>query len=87
MVKLTVTKRKRVTFQEDVLRHLGVRPGDEIELAMLSDGRVLLKKAARPTGTIEGFIGRLAGKTKKPLMIEDMNEIAAAGWAGCSRQR
>ncbi|WP_119274006.1 AbrB/MazE/SpoVT family DNA-binding domain-containing protein [Taklimakanibacter deserti] len=87
MVKLTVTKRKQVTLREDVLRHLGVRPGDEIELAMLPDGRALLRKAARPTGTIEDFIGRLAGKTEKPLTIEDINEITAAGWAGRFRQR
>jgi antitoxin PrlF len=75
MVTLTVTKRKQVTLREDVLRHLGVRPGDEIELAMLPDGRALLQKAARPTGTIDDFIGRVAGKTKKPLTIEDITRL------------
>ena len=39
---------------------------------------------ARPTGTIDGFLHSLDGKVKlrKPLSIEDMNRIAAAGWAG-----
>jgi hypothetical protein len=38
-------------------------------------------KAARPTGAIESFLGRHAGKVTKPMTIEEMNEIAAAGWA------
>lgn len=31
---------------------------------------------------LEKFKGCLAGKTDKVLTIEEMNEIAAAGWAG-----
>ena len=31
---------------------------------------------------LEKFIGCLAGKSDKVLTIEEMNEIAAAGWAG-----
>ncbi len=33
-------------------------------------------------GKIEDFFGILAGKTKKVATIEEMNEAAAAGWAG-----
>ena len=41
-------------------------------------------RAARPTGTIDGFLHSLDGKVKRkePLSIEDINRIAAAGWAG-----
>jgi antitoxin PrlF len=41
-------------------------------------------RAARPTGTIDGFLHSLDGKVKlkKPLSIEDIFRIAAAGWAG-----
>jgi hypothetical protein len=39
-------------------------------------------KSAKPTGTINSFIGLLSGTVKKPLTIEEMNEIAASGWAG-----
>ncbi|QIG51303.1 AbrB/MazE/SpoVT family DNA-binding domain-containing protein [Nordella sp. HKS 07] len=81
MTKLTVTTRGQVTFRKDVLQHLGIKPGERIELDLLPDGRVMLK-AARPSGSIDGFIGLLAGKTKKPLTIEEINEITAAGWAG-----
>lgn len=81
MTKLTVTTRGQVTFRKNVLQHLGIKPGEKIELDLLPDGRATLK-AARPSGSIDGFIGLLAGKTKKALTIEEMNEIAAAGWAG-----
>jgi hypothetical protein len=41
-------------------------------------------RAARPTGTIDSFLHSLDGKVKrkKPLSIDDINRIAAAGWAG-----
>lgn len=81
MTKLTVTTRGQVTFRKNVLQHLGIKPGEKIELDLLPDGRAILK-SVQPSGTIEEFIGLLAGKTKKTLTIEEMNEIAAAGWAG-----
>jgi bifunctional DNA-binding transcriptional regulator/antitoxin component of YhaV-PrlF toxin-antitoxin module len=81
MTTLTVTARGQVTFRKDVLRHLGVRPGEEIELDKLPNGRVSLK-AARPAGKIDGFLGLLAGKTKKVATLDEINEAATAGWAG-----
>jgi AbrB family looped-hinge helix DNA binding protein len=81
MTVLTVTARGQVTFRKDVLHHLGIRPGDRIELDKLPDGRILLR-ASKPPGRIEGFIGLLAGKTKKVASLDEINEAAAAGWAG-----
>jgi bifunctional DNA-binding transcriptional regulator/antitoxin component of YhaV-PrlF toxin-antitoxin module len=80
MAILTVTARGQVTFRKDVLQHPGVRPGEKIELEKLPDGRVLLR-AARPTGTIEKFLGLLAGKTRKVATLDEINEAAATGWA------
>lgn len=81
MTTLTVTSRGQVTFRKDVLQHLGIRPGDKIELDLLPDGRGVIK-AARPAGTISGFVGLLAGRTAKVATIDDINEAAALGWAG-----
>ena len=81
MTTLTVTARGQVTFRKDVLQHLGIKPGEKIEVDLLPGGRATLK-AARPSGTIDDFIGRLAGKTGRTITIEEMNDIAAAGWAG-----
>ena len=81
MPKLSVTTRGQVTFRKKVMEHLGVKPGGKIELDLLPNGRGVIR-AARPTGRIDSFIGMLAGKTKKVATIEEMNEAAAAGWAG-----
>lgn len=78
---LTVTSRGQVTFRKDVLQHLGVRAGEKIELEKMPDGRVALK-AARPAGKIDRFFGLLVGKTDKVATLDEINEAAAAGWAG-----
>lgn len=81
MSTLTVTARGQVTFRKKVMDHLGVKPGDKIQLDLLPNGQGLIRPA-RATGSIESFIGMLAGKTKKVATIEEINEAAAAGWAG-----
>lgn len=81
MTTLTVTAKGQVTFRKDVLQHLGINPGEKIDLDLLPDGRGLLR-AARPSGTIKGFVGLLAGKTKKVATIEEINKATAQGWAG-----
>jgi bifunctional DNA-binding transcriptional regulator/antitoxin component of YhaV-PrlF toxin-antitoxin module len=81
MTTLTVTARGQVTFRKDVLHHLGIKPGEKIELELLPNGRGLLR-AARPKGTIDGFVGLLEGRTKRVATIEEINEATAQGWAG-----
>lgn len=81
MATLTVTARGQVTFRKDVLQHLGIKPGEKIELDLLPDGRAALK-AARPAGSIENFVGLLAGRKTKVATLEEINEAAARGWAG-----
>lgn len=81
MTQLTVTARGQVTFRKEVLQHLGIKPGEKIELDLLPDGRGMLK-AAKPDGTIDGFVGLLAGRTKKIAGIEEINEATAQAWAG-----
>ncbi len=80
MTTLTVTARGQVTFRKDVLQHLGIRPGEKITLDKLPDGRVTLQ-AARPAGSIDSFLGLLAGKTRQVATIDEVNDAAAAGWA------
>ena len=78
---LTVTARGQVTFRKDLLKHLGVQPGRKIDVELLPDGQISLR-AARPKGSINDFIGCLAGKTPKVATIEEINEAIARGWAG-----
>lgn len=80
MTTLTVTARGQVTFRKKVLQHLGIKPGEKVALELLPDGRGLLR-AAKPSGSIDGFLGLLANRTKKVATVEEMNEAAASGWA------
>ena len=81
MSTLTVTARGQVTFRKDVLQHLGIQPGEKIELHKQPDGALTLR-AARPVGKIDSFLGLLAGKTRKAATLDEINEAAAASWSG-----
>ena len=87
MTPLTVTASGQVTFRKDVLQHLGIKPGNKIDLHSLPDGRGVLK-AARPTATIDGFVGLLTGPTRKVPSLEKISDAVADadavadGWAG-----
>jgi bifunctional DNA-binding transcriptional regulator/antitoxin component of YhaV-PrlF toxin-antitoxin module len=80
---LAVTTKGQVTLRRELLQHLGIKPGERVELEKLPGGELRLR-AARPTGKIDKFFHVLDGKVKlkKPLTIEAMNKIASAGWAG-----
>ncbi len=80
MTTLTVTARGQVTFRKEVLTHLGVKPGDKIEIDLLPDGLGVVK-AAKSSGKIDDFIGLLKRKSNKTATIEALNEAASRGWA------
>ena len=81
MTTLTVTAKGQVTLRKDLLKHLGVQPGDKIAVDKLPDGSIEMK-AARPTGKISDVFGFLKRKGGPSLSIEEINEIAKRGWAG-----
>jgi AbrB family looped-hinge helix DNA binding protein len=81
MQTLTVTAKGQVTLRKDLLKHLGVQPGEKITVDKLPDGRIEVK-AARPTGKISDVFGFLKKENGPSLSIEEMNRIAAGGWAG-----
>ena len=80
MSTLTVTAKGQVTLRKDILKHLGVGPGEKIAVDKLPDGRVEVRAA--PAGKISDVFGLFKKPGRKSLSIEDMNRIAARGWAG-----
>jgi len=80
MTKLTITAKGQVTLKQELLKHLGVEPGEKIEADKLPDGRILVRAAAQD-GTISDFIGCLSKRGGPKLTLEEINEIAAQGWA------
>jgi bifunctional DNA-binding transcriptional regulator/antitoxin component of YhaV-PrlF toxin-antitoxin module len=81
MNTLTVTAKGQITLRKDLLRHLGVQPGEKIAVDKLPDGRIEMK-ATRATGKISDVFGVFKKKSGPLLSIEDINKIARRGWAG-----
>ena len=61
VASLTVTAKGQVTLKRDLLQHLGVRPGERVDFEKRPGGELRVR-AARPTGTIDGFLHSLDGK-------------------------
>lgn len=81
MTTLTITAKGQVTLRKELLRHMGVAPGDRITVEPLPDGRLEVKPAQR-TGDISDIFGILRQPNGPRLTIEEMNEVIADSWAG-----
>jgi antitoxin PrlF len=81
MLSQAVTAKGQVTLRRDILRHLGIKPGDRVTFDTSSEGKLVVEPA-RPKGSITDFFGSLAEPDGKVLTIDEMNDVIAAGWAG-----
>ena len=81
MTTLTITAKGQVTLRKDLLKHLGVQPGEKIVVDKLPDGRIEMK-ASPPTGKISDVFDFLKRESGRSLSLEEINEVAARGWAG-----
>ncbi len=79
-ITLTVTAKGQVTLRKEVMEHLGVRPGDRLEVDLLPAGRMQARaKPGRRVSTIFGIMKRPGDRAKT---IDQIKKAAAAGWAG-----
>ncbi len=81
MSTLTVTAKGQVTLRRELLDHLGVRPGDRIDVDKLPDGQITVRAAAR-SGRLADLAGCLRREGQPQLSIEEINAVIARGWAG-----
>lgn len=74
MAIVSTTSRGQVTLRKEIFQHVGVRPGEKLEIELLPGGE-FRGRAIRKKGKIEDLFGVLAGKTNgEKLTIEEMNE-------------
>ena len=86
MTTLTITSRGQVTFKKEVLKHLGLKPGDKIRLDLLPHGRAELT-ADRPSVPWSEISGMLKGKTNGVVLtIDEINEAIAEAGAAAGMQ-
>jgi bifunctional DNA-binding transcriptional regulator/antitoxin component of YhaV-PrlF toxin-antitoxin module len=81
MVALTLTAKNQLTLRKEVVKHLGLKPGDKVEANLRPDGRVELTAAKPRTGKISDVFGILKRPGQPVLSIEELNEAIAEGWA------
>ena len=73
MAIVSTTSRGQVTLRKEILQHVGIRPGEKLEIELLPGGE-FRGRAVRKTGSIEDVFGILARKTDVKLTIEEMDE-------------
>ena len=81
MSSATMTSKGQITLRRDLLKHLGVQPGEKIIVDKLPDGRIEIK-ASRPTSKISDVFDFLKRENGPSLSIEEIDEVARRGWAG-----
>jgi AbrB family looped-hinge helix DNA binding protein len=77
MRTLTVTAKGQITLPRDLLKHLGVQPGEKIAVDKFPDGRIEIK-VTRSTGKISDVFDLLKKKDRPSLSIEDINDLRPA---------
>ena len=77
-LELTITAKGQVTLRQAVLDHLGVKPGDKVDVALLADGRVELTPASagHDLSRVRGMLRR---KGQRPVSLRRMQEAIEAG--------
>lgn len=79
-IRLTVTAKGQVTLRKDVLKHLGVRPGDKIDVDLLPGGRMEMRGlSGTPIDTVFGMLQR---QDQPVHSIDEISAAIEAGWAG-----
>lgn len=81
MTTLKVTAKGQITLRREVLEHLGVAPGERLVVDKLPGGGVALRAEGRK-GALRSLFGSLKPEPGRTLSLEEMEKIAADGWAG-----
>jgi len=79
--ELSVTAKGQITLKRSVLDHLGVRPGQKVEVDLLPNGRVELRQA-NTLRDVSSVFGILKREGQRPLTLEEMQQAIMAGARG-----
>jgi antitoxin PrlF len=83
MTTLTITAKGQITLKKELLRHLGLKPGDKLSVDTAPGKRLTISPERPPrTGRITDAFGMLHRPGEPALSIEEMNEVIAGAWAG-----
>lgn len=80
MTALRITAKGRLTLRRALLQHLGIAPGQQVEVHKLANGVPALH--GTPPHGLESFAGCLPPPGTPTLSVEAMSAVIAQGWAG-----
>lgn len=75
MAELTVTAKGQITLKKEVLKHLGVKPGDKVDVSLEEDG-VARMVATNASAETRAFLERAKRGEIKPK--RDISAVAGA---------
>jgi len=78
---LTITAKGQVTLKREVMDHLGITPGDRVEVELLPGGKATLHAAPAKVGW-DKLSGFFKGKTTKVATLEEIDAAIQDGWSG-----
>ena len=78
-ITLKLTPKGQISLPKELLNHLGVRPGDKLNIDLLTGGRIQLRPKRKNSAS--SVFGMLARPGTPRLTIENINQVAASGWA------
>ena len=74
MAIVSTTSRGQVTLRKEVFQHVGIKPGEKLEIDLLPGGE-FRGRAVRKKGNISELAGFLKGETNGAVLtIEEMDE-------------
>ena len=77
MAIVSTTSRGQVTLRKEIFQHVGITPGEKLEIELLPGGE-FRGRAVRKTGTIHELAGFLKGKTNGAVLtIDEINDAIA----------
>lgn len=81
MSSLKLSSKSQVTFRKDVVRHLGIKPGDRIDMNLEPNGKVTLQ-ASKQGNSLDSFVGILAHPDNPVLTLDEIKTAIEDAWAG-----
>lgn len=78
MTTLTITSKGQITLKKELLEHLGLKPGDRIEVAKRPNRGLSVDPASpQRVGRMSNAFGMLQRETQTQLTVEEMNNAIA----------
>ncbi len=82
MTTLTVTAKGQITLKQEILKRLGIQPGQKVSAEFLPNGNLEIAPLADAGPDIRKARGMLFRPDQRAVSLEEIQDAVEAGWAG-----